>query len=297
MKKLYIFLLVLFVVQQTYSQTGKTYPDGKGGEVYFPLGDISFADELVSFKVGDPAPIEGYGPEKTLQVPDYKGNYEKKYTTLGYGGELIVKFNDNTLADIEGPDLYIFEIGPLIEPVDVYISKEGENWISIGRTGGGFSEIDISEFVEPSAIFRYVKIVDIKKKKSGKWPGADIDAIGAIGSAFNFKLNSAFLFDTGNAVLKKTEELSKVVDKIKEISEYTVVVEGHTDNVGSAETNKILSEKRAQEVKGFLVKNGIIADSITTKAYGESNPVSDNTTEEGREQNRRVEIVVLPSKR
>ncbi len=295
MKKLYVFLLFLFVIQQSYSQTGKTYPDGKGGEVFFPLGDISFADELVSFSVGDPAPIEGYGPKNALQVPDYTGNYEKKYTTLGFGGELIVKFIDNTLADIEGPDLYIFEIGPLVEPVDVYISKEGKDWISVGRTGGGFSELDISEFVEPSDIFRYVKIVDIKKKKSGKWPGADIDAIGAIGSAFNFKLNSSFLFDTGKAKLKDINELGSLVDKIKEING-SIIVEGHTDNVGSAESNKVLSENRAQAIKKLLVDSGIKASSITTKAYGESSPVADNTTEEGREQNRRVEIVVLPSK-
>lgn len=297
MKKLYTLLLLIFIIQQTYSQTGKTFPDGKGGEVYFPLGDISFADEIISFKVGEPSPIEGYGPENALKIPDYTGDFEKKYTSLGYGGELIVKFNDNTLADIEGPDLYIFEIGPLVEPVDVYISEEGENWISVGRTGGGFSELDISKFVEPSNVFRYVKIVDIKKKKSGKWPGADIDAIGAIGSGFNFKLNSAFLFDTGNAALKDTGELSAVVEKIKGIGDYTIIIEGHTDNVGSAESNKALSEKRAEEVKSFFVENGISAKSITIKAYGESNPVMDNATEEGREQNRRVEIVVLPSKK
>ncbi|PVW16217.1 OmpA family protein [Marixanthomonas spongiae] len=293
MKNSIIFLLLLTIVPYVRAQGGKTYPDGKGGEVYFPLGDVSFADEVVSFKVGDPAPVDGYGPEKSLHIPDYTGGFQEKYTTLGYGGELIVKFNDNTLADIEGPDLYIFEIGPAVEPVDVYISKDGKNWIAVGRTGGGFSEVDISEFIQKNDVFRYVKVVDIKDKKSGKWPGADIDAIGAIGSGLNFKLNDAFLFDTGKAVLKDTKELIQVVEKIKSLENYSIVIEGHTDNVGTTESNQLLSEKRAGAIKSFFLDHGIEEQAITARAYGELQPIANNNTEEGKAQNRRVEIVVL----
>lgn len=285
--------ILLFLGPHLYSQVGKSYPDGQGGEVYFPLGDISFADEVISFKAGVPASVDGYGPKEALGIPDYVGNYEKKYSTLGYGGELIVKFNDNTLANIDGPDLYIFEIGPKIEPVDVYISKQGENWIFIGRTDGGFSELDIASFVQPSDVFRYVKLIDAKQLKSGNWPGADIDAIGAIGSSFNFKLNSSLLFDSGKAILKDTDDLENLIDKIKGING-TILIEGHTDNVGTTTLNYSLSEDRAKAVRKFFIEKGISPESIKTKAYGESNPIASNDTETNREKNRRVEIVVFP---
>ncbi|WP_110474148.1 hypothetical protein [Winogradskyella epiphytica] len=198
----------------SFSQIGRTYPDGHGNRVFFPFSDISFADEVVSFKVGNPAPIDGVGPENVIGIPDYDDAKSNNYCTLGYGGELIVKFTDNVLYDIEGPDLFILEIGPLTEPVDVFISQDSDDWVSVGRTGGGFSSIDIAEYVEKTDVFRYVKVIDIKGKKSGKWPGADIDAIGAIGSSVNFQLNASVSFDTGKSTLKETsKELTDMAEK------------------------------------------------------------------------------------
>ncbi|MDD4606470.1 MAG: OmpA family protein, partial [Dysgonamonadaceae bacterium] len=181
------------------------------------------------------------------------------------GGELIVKFTDNILYDIDGPDLFILEIGPKIELVDVYISKNGEEWISEGRTGGGVSSIDIAEHVNKTDIFRYIKIVDIKNSKSGRWPGADVDAIGAIGLSLNFQLNSSVLFNTGEVTLgDNTSELYEIADKIKETNGLTVI-EGYTDNVGSAESNLKLSEERANAIKNiFINKGNVNAEMIET---------------------------------
>lgn len=71
-----------------------------------------------------------------------------------------------------------------------------------------------------------------------------------------------------------------------------VTIEGHTDNVGNAESNLELSRKRAESVKSFLVSEGIDASRIATMGYGQSRPVADNTSEQGRERNRRVEAEV-----
>lgn len=293
--KLVLTVIALTITSLLYSQVGRTYSDGHDGRIFFPFGDISFADEVVSFKVGNPSPIEGYGPQNAIGIPDYVGDYEKKYTTLGYGGELVVKFTDNILYDINGPDLFVLEIGPAIEPVDVYISKDGNHWISVGRTGGGVSAIDIAEFVKKTDIFRYVKIIDIKDKNTGRWPGADIDAIGAIGSSINFQLNSAVLFNFGESTLGNDKtDLYKIADKIKEINGLTII-EGYTDNIGSAESNVKLSDDRAKAIKDFFTDScQINTEMIETYALGESNPVADNNTEEGREKNRRVEIIVFP---
>lgn len=293
--KFLLTLIALTISSFLYSQVGRTYSDGHGGRIFFPFGDISFADEVVSFKVGNPAPIEGYGPQYSLGIPDYIGDYEKKYTTLGYGGELIVKFTDNVLYDIEGPDLFILEIGPDIEPVDVFISKKGNEWISVGRTGGGVSAVDIAEYAKKTDIFRYVKIIDVKERNSGRWPGADIDAIGAIGSSLNFQISSAVLFESGKATLGSDKsDLYEIADKIKEIKGLTNI-EGHTDNVGSAESNLKLSEDRAKAIKNFFIDScNVNSEMIETYAHGESSPVANNNTEEGREKNRRVEIIVFP---
>lgn len=144
-----IIIIVVMFSTNIFARIGRTYSDGHGGRIFFPLGDISFADEVVSFSVGNPAPIKGADiPNQVINIPDYDEKNDKNYTTLGYGGELVVKFTDNTLYDVNGYDLFILEIEPSIEPVDVYISKNGVEWVSVGRTGGGLSKIDISKYVK-----------------------------------------------------------------------------------------------------------------------------------------------------
>jgi outer membrane protein OmpA-like peptidoglycan-associated protein len=100
------------------------------------------------------------------------------------------------------------------------------------------------------------------------------------------------LFDTGKASLK-TESVSVFVDIIKILNEYPTAkftVEGHTDSVGSEKLNQELSEKRANSVRDFLIKEGIGADRLTAIGYGEAKPIASNNTRAGRTQNRRVEI-------
>jgi outer membrane protein OmpA-like peptidoglycan-associated protein len=76
----------------------------------------------------------------------------------------------------------------------------------------------------------------------------------------------------------------------------TFVIEGHTDSQGKTEANQFLSFKRANAVREYLISREIAADRITAEGFGESRPVADNDTAEGRANNRRVEIVVKPGK-
>ena len=164
---------------------GKSYPDGHGGEVFFPCGDLSFADEVVSFTSGEPkARAEKHRiPEATLGIPDYGGVEGNNYLTLGCGGVLDVRFTDNSLIDINGPDLYVFEIGPAVEPTHLAISRDGESWVEIGRIAGGRADVDIAEFVDGPEPYSHVRLIDGRSGCDGEWPGADIDAVGAIGSS------------------------------------------------------------------------------------------------------------------
>lgn len=100
---------------------GQEYVDEKGHKVSIPLGDISFADEVVVFEKGKPAaPAGNSQPEQALGPPDH--DKKTNYVTLGCGGTLALRFTNNALVDVEGPDLYVFEIGPNIEPTELSTS-------------------------------------------------------------------------------------------------------------------------------------------------------------------------------
>jgi outer membrane protein OmpA-like peptidoglycan-associated protein len=105
---------------------------------------------------------------------------------------------------------------------------------------------------------------------------------------------SDVLFDTGKSTLRAgaREKLAKVSGIIQSHPGLKLEIEGHTDSVGGDEYNQQLSEKRADAVRDYLVQQGIPADSITAKGYGKSRPVVSNTTAEGKQRNRRVEMVV-----
>jgi len=106
---------------------------------------------------------------------------------------------------------------------------------------------------------------------------------------------SDILFETGKADLKQElrENLSAIGAILQSLlTESKVMVEGHTDNVGSADFNQKLSEQRAKAVMQYLVERGINASRLQAIGYGLTKPVADNKTEEGRAKNRRVELVI-----
>ena len=104
------------------------------------------------------------------------------------------------------------------------------------------------------------------------------------------------LFDTGKATIKfeSGEILNNIGDILKEYSYANFNVEGHTDSVGSESLNQKLSEERAQSVVEYLVENGIDRSRLKAAGYGESKPLMPNTTRDGRNRNRRVEINLIP---
>lgn len=105
---------------------------------------------------------------------------------------------------------------------------------------------------------------------------------------------SDVLFDTGKYTLKTDTQVSlaKVSGIIQAYPGLTLQVEGYTDSVGGDDYNQKLSENRANAVRDFLIKQGVAAGSITATGYGKNSPVADNATAAGRQQNRRVQMVV-----
>jgi outer membrane protein OmpA-like peptidoglycan-associated protein len=122
----------------------------------------------------------------------------------------------------------------------------------------------------------------------GKYAQITRDARGTIISLADI------LFDFNKATLKRDVEFSlvRVATILNQFPEMKIAVEGHTDNVGTAEYNLDLSKRRAQAVADFLASQGVSADRMTVAGYGMTRPVADNSTEEGRQKNRRVDLVV-----
>jgi outer membrane protein OmpA-like peptidoglycan-associated protein len=108
------------------------------------------------------------------------------------------------------------------------------------------------------------------------------------------RINNVF-FDFAKATLQPESypELDRVVEMMKLNNNFKIEIRGHTDNVGGEANNQTLSENRAQSVRNYIISKGINDSRVTSIGFGESKPVSANTSEKGRQENRRVEFKVL----
>lgn len=99
-------------------------------------------------------------------------------------------------------------------------------------------------------------------------------------------------FETGTDRLTSTDKayLDRIIDYFKSLPTALLTIEGHSDNVGNKRNNQVLSENRAIAVKNYLVKIGASTDRLKTEGFGSSKPIASNDTDEGRKQNRRVEL-------
>jgi len=111
------------------------------------------------------------------------------------------------------------------------------------------------------------------------------------------KVNSAaqrIYFITNKAVLRKSSNktLNTIAEVLKADVNLKLSIAGHTDSKGSKGVNNVLSAKRAEAVKKYLVKRGVSEDRLKAEGYGSTRPVADNATAAGRAKNRRVEMKV-----
>jgi OOP family OmpA-OmpF porin len=102
-------------------------------------------------------------------------------------------------------------------------------------------------------------------------------------------------FETGKAAIQPDSEdtLKQVAALMEQNPDLKLRIEGHTDNQGSAAANQALSEKRAQAVMSWLTSHGVTAIRLTAQGFGQTKPVADNGTQEGRAKNRRVELAKI----
>ena len=120
-----------------------------------------------------------------------------------------------------------------------------------------------------------------------------------VGEGIKITFDSGILFDTNSSALRPTSEsdITSLSTTLQKYPDTNVLVEGHTDNTGTDAINQPLSENRAQAVATSLTAKGVASSRITTKGYGSTQPVGDNSTAEGKQANRRVEVAIYANEK
>lgn len=118
-----------------------------------------------------------------------------------------------------------------------------------------------------------------------------------VGEAIRVNFDSGILFAVNSAELSAAakKDIDKLAETLQKYEGTNIIIEGHTDNTGSRELNQGLSERRAQAVANYARTRGVDASRMEAKGYAFDQPIADNTTVEGRQQNRRVEVIIVAS--
>jgi outer membrane protein OmpA-like peptidoglycan-associated protein len=168
----------------------------------------------------------------------------------------------------------------------------GQTQVALGQTQMQLQQTQVASAAQAA------QLQDMQSKlKDARDTIAKIAAVKDDSRGMVITLQGEVLFKTGKYDLKPgaMAKLDEIADALKG-KEQPIVVYGYTDNVGAPDMNQTLSQNRAQAVRDYLVTKGMPQDLITAQGKGPSDPVSDNTSIEGRATNRRVELVVSPKK-
>jgi outer membrane protein OmpA-like peptidoglycan-associated protein len=134
--------------------------------------------------------------------------------------------------------------------------------------------------------------MDAQQEKMARIPGTTVERVDENTLLVHFE--NDVLFDVNSAALDGDGRatLDDVAGVLNQYPKTAVVVQGHTDSTGTEEHNQELSERRAGSVRGYLVNRGVDSDRLAAIGYGETYPVASNDSESGRQQNRRVDILL-----
>jgi outer membrane protein OmpA-like peptidoglycan-associated protein len=151
----------------------------------------------------------------------------------------------------------------------------------IGAAIGGTAGAAIGHYMDKQAAEIQNDIKDAKVER--------------VGEGIKITFSSGILFDVNKSDLTSaaTESVNKLAVILNKYQDTKILIEGHTDSTGTRDLNMKLSENRALSVASSLKSSSVAGDRITTAGYGPDQPVADNTTVEGRQANRRVEVAIF----
>jgi outer membrane protein OmpA-like peptidoglycan-associated protein len=134
--------------------------------------------------------------------------------------------------------------------------------------------------------------MDAQQEKLARIPGTTVERLGEDTLLIHFESDVLFAVDSSVLSGGSQSALADAAAVMVEYPKTAVVVQGHTDSTGSEEHNQSLSERRARSVENFLIGQGVDAGRITSIGHGEGAPVASNDTSSGRQQNRRVDVML-----
>ena len=215
---------------------------------------------------------------------DDKTLYFSSDGRLGMGGaDLYVakRVNDSTWGEVKNLGYPINTSG---DEASLIVAPDGRTALFASDRYGGYGQQDLYSFVMPApARPEAITFID---------PVRQAENLLTLGDTVTLK---NIFFHTASAELYETSlaELDRLAEALQRHPKLRLEVGGHTDAVGSDADNLLLSERRAKAVYDYLVLRGVAADRLTYRGYGESRPVADNDTPEGRAQNRRTTLTPL----
>lgn len=307
------------------------FDSAKHTRIYFPAGQEAFADEAVEYKVGKKKPPHLWeSPDAALGIPNFRDHEgdrlarKPSFAALGGGGSITLRFTDNSIIDLPGGDIYIFEPLENSSPVKVEVSRDGKYWIDLGPDLRTASEIDIAGKGGKNATFNFIRITDLSDiDPADQWPGADIDAVGALNSASKISVLDQTLCPEDSAAKKKgatedgddkkgdiTGELKRVADHYASLNPKKLVVEVFSDShteakagtsedssspPATAETKNAHAKKRADEVRDYLTGAGKIPkDRLEIAFFDDARSMARREVEKEHERNNRLDFVIVP---
>ena len=217
---------------------------------------------------------EGATPPSALQVIRNFQNAAK-----AAGGTVLGDFVSPFAADLsENARKFLVEApgGTAYDRYTIlkFVKGQTEYWVNIA-TSEAYHDYSVL-VVERKTMAQEIGVNDLVEK---------LNKDGFIALYVNFDTNKATITPDSAKVLDDAANVLKTAATLK------VLVGGHTDNVGTPDANQKLSEERAKAVMAALVQRGIPADRLTAQGFGQTMPIADNRTEDGRAKNRRVELV------
>jgi len=134
--------------------------------------------------------------------------------------------------------------------------------------------------------------MDAQQEKIARIPGTTVERVDENTLLVHFENDVLFAVNSSALDSDGRATLDDVAQVLNEYAKTAVVVQGHTDSTGSEQLNQELSERRAGSVRGYLVNRGVDPDRLAAIGYGETYPVASNDSESGRQQNRRVDVLL-----